>query len=74
MINYVIIGLLVIVIILLIIVIFKKQDDNDFIERLGKLEKNVNSDINDFKFDINKYLTEDFNSLNVEEFIRFLHI
>ena len=42
----------------------KKQDDNDFIERLGKLEKNVNSDLNDFKFDINKYLTEDFNSLN----------
>ena len=62
--DYILIGLLVIVIILLVIVLMKKQDDNDFIERLGKLEKNVNSDLNDFKFDINKYLTEDFNSLN----------
>lgn len=61
---YVIIGLLVVVIVLQIINILKKQDDKDTIERLGKLEKNVSKDLGDFKFDINKYLTDDFDKLN----------
>ena len=64
MIDYILIGLLVIIIILQIINIFKNKEDNDLIERLGKLEKNVNSDINDFKFDISKVLNEDIDKLN----------
>jgi len=62
--NYIIISLLVILIIIGIINLFKKRDDNDLIERLFTLEKNVNSDLADFKFDINKYLNENFNKLN----------
>ena len=64
MINYVLIALLVIIIILQIINIFRKQDDNDLIERLGKLEKSVSNDMNDFKFDISKHLTDDIDKLN----------
>ena len=64
MINYILIALLVIVIILQVINIFRKQDDNDLIERLGKLEKSVSNDMNDFKFDISKHLTEDIDKLN----------
>ena len=44
--------------------IFKKDDDKDIVERLGKLEKNVSNDLADFKFDINKFLMDDFNKLN----------
>ena len=64
MINYILIALLVIIIILQVINIFKKKDDNDLIERLGKLEKSVSNDMNDFKFDISKHLTEDIDKLN----------
>ncbi len=62
--DYVIIGLLVVLIIISLINLFKKKDDNDLIERLGKLEKNINSDLGDFKFDINKFLVEDFDKIN----------
>jgi len=62
--NYVILLLLVVLIILAFLNLMKKDDDKDIVERLGKLEKNVNSDLADFKFDINKYLTNDFNQLN----------
>lgn len=62
--EYVIIVLLIILIVLVIINLLKKDDDKDIFERLGKLEKNVSGDLADFKFDINKYLTEDFNKLN----------
>ena len=64
MVNYILIALLVIVIILEIINIFNKKDDNDLIERLGKLEKSVSNDMNDFKFDISKHLTDDIDKLN----------
>ena len=62
--DYVIIALLGILIILSIINLLKKKDDNDLIERLGKLEKSINSDLGDFKFDINKFLVEDFDKIN----------
>jgi DNA recombination protein RmuC len=67
--NYLIIGLLFVIVILQVLILTKKKDDNDLIERLGKLEKNLNKDLGEFKFDINKYLNEDFNKLNnnVEE-------
>ena len=64
MIDYILIALLAIIIILQIINIFKGKDDNDLIERLGKLEKNVNGDINNFKFDISKLLNDDIDKLN----------
>ncbi len=62
--DYIIIALLVILIIIGILNLFKRKDDNDLIERLGKLEKNINSDLGDFKFDINKFLVEDFDKVN----------
>ena len=62
--EYILLILLILVIILQIINLLKKDDDKDIVERLGKLEKSVNADLADFKFDINKYLMEDFNKLN----------
>ena len=71
----VILVLLLVLIILSIINLFKKNDDNDLIERLGKLEKNVSTDLGDFKFDINKYLVEDFDKLNekIEKKLNFIN-
>ena len=67
--DYLILGLLIAIIILQVIILTNKKNDSDLIERLGKLEKNLNKDLGEFKFDINKYLNEDFNQLNnnVEE-------
>ncbi len=62
--DYVILVLLIVVIILMVLNLLKKDDDKDIVERLGKLEKNVSNDLADFKFDINKFLVEDFNKLN----------
>ena len=62
--DYIIIGLLVILIIIGICLLLKKKDDTELIERLGKLEKNINADLGDFKFDINKYLLDDFDKIN----------
>lgn len=62
--EYVLLILLVVVIILLVLILMKKDDDKDIVERLGRLEKNVSNDLNDFKFDINKFLNNDFNKLN----------
>ena len=61
--EYILLILLLLVIVLQIINLLKKDDDKDIVERLGKLEKNVNADLADFKFDINKYLMNDFNKL-----------
>ncbi len=62
--DYVILILLIVLIVLMVLNLLKKDDDKDIVERLGKLEKNVSNDLADFKFDINKYITEDFNQLN----------
>lgn len=62
--DYLIVILLIILIVLAILILLKKDDDKDIVERLGKLEKNVSNDLADFKFDINKFLVEDFNKLN----------
>lgn len=62
--EYVLLILLIVVIILLVLILMKKDDDKDIVERLGRLEKNVSNDLNDFKFDINKFLNNDFNKLN----------
>lgn len=62
--DYVLLFLLIILIVIGIMNLLKKDDDKDIVERLGRLEKNVSGDLADFKFDINKCLTEDFNKLN----------
>ncbi len=64
MIEYILLALLIVTILLQIIGLFKNKDDNDLVERLGKLEKSVNSDLNTFKFDISKHLTDDIDKLN----------
>ena len=62
--EYILLVLLIIIVILQIINLLKKDDDKDIVERLGKLEKSLNSDLGNFKFDINKFLSDDFNKLN----------
>ena len=62
--DYLIVGLLVVLIILSIINLLKRDDDKDIVDRLFTMEKNVSNDLADFKFDINKYIQEDFNKLN----------
>lgn len=62
--DFILIGIGILIVILQIANLLKKDDDKDIVERLGKLEKNVNSDLGQFKFDINKNLNDDFNKLN----------
>ena len=62
--EYVLLILLIVIVVLQMINLLKKDDDKDIVERLGKLEKNVNNDLGSFKFDINKYLMDDFTKLN----------
>ena len=63
MMEYVLLILLIVVIILQILNLLKKDDDKDIVERLGKLEKNVSTDLGTFKFDLSKNLNEDFTKL-----------
>ncbi|MGN0966163.1 MAG: DNA recombination protein RmuC [Candidatus Coprovivens sp.] len=62
--EYVLLILLIGVIVLQVLNLFKKDDDKDIVERLGKLEKNVSTDLSEFKFDLSKYLNEDFTKMN----------
>ena len=48
MLEYIIIGLLALVIILLIIILVKNNGSKDMIERMGRLEVNINKEIADF--------------------------
>ncbi len=61
--DYVIIILLVAILIVTVISLFKNINESNITERLGKLETNMVKEINDFKFDLNKSLNNDFNSL-----------
>ena len=60
---YVVSGLIIINIILSIILIFKKNN-NDTIERLGKLEKDLTKELGEFKFNFSRTINEDFSKLN----------
>ena len=62
--EYVLLILLILIIVLQVMSLLKKDNDKDIVERLGKLEKSVSTDLADFKFDINKYLMDDFAKLN----------
>lgn len=61
--NYIIIGLLVLLVILVTITLMKNINEKDITERLGKLENGVTKELGEFKTDINRNLTEDFNNL-----------
>ena len=61
--EYVLLILLIAVVVLQVLNLMKKDDDKDIVERLGKLEKNVSTDLGDFKFDLSKNLNEDFTKL-----------
>ncbi len=50
--DYVILGLLVFVIIILFIILTKKNDERDLIERLGRVETNINKEVSSFKYEI----------------------
>ena len=60
--EYIIISLLVIIIILIIILLCK--GNSSIIEKLGSLETNNVRELSNFKSDLVKSLTEDFNNLN----------
>lgn len=61
--DYIIIILLIVILILTVISLFKNINESNITERLGKLETNMVKEVNDFKFDLNKNLNEDFNNL-----------
>lgn len=61
--DYIIIILLIVILILTVISLFKNINESNITERLGKLETNMVKEFNDFKFDLNKNLNEDFNHL-----------
>lgn len=67
--------LLIVLIVLSLLNLLKKDDDKDIVERLGRLEKNVSNDLADFKFDIHRYLTDDFDKLNekIEQKLQLIH-
>lgn len=73
-------ALLIILIILMIIVIItlvsKKDNDDikDLIERLGRLELNLNKDMTEFKGTLSRNLSEDFDKLNINVERRLLAI
>lgn len=61
MIEYVIVALLIILIILVIILLLK--GNNNLIEKVGKLELNTIKELSNFRNDLSKSLTDDFDRL-----------
>ena len=64
MIDLIIIILLVILIIIGVISLFKNINESHITERLGKLELNMMKEMGDFKTDISRNFSDDFNKLN----------
>ncbi len=66
--DYVIIGGIIIIIILIIVLIIKNnnsKDNMEMVERLGKLETTTVKELGEFKLDIVKNLTDDFDKTNI---------
>lgn len=61
--EYAILGLLIVVIIILIIILLKNNGENNIIERIGRVETNVNKEVSDFKYDIINDNKKDFDQL-----------
>ena len=64
MIEYLILGGIIIIIILVIIAIMKNVNEANITERLGKLETTTIKEISNFKVDMMKNMTEDFDRMN----------
>ena len=66
--DYIILGGIVLIIILIIVLIIKNnssKDNMEMVERLGKLETNTVKELGEFKLDIVKNLTDDFDKTNI---------
>ena len=72
MLEYVIIGLLVIIIILIIILLFK--GNNSLIERIGKVETITIKELANFRNELDKSMSEDFDKLEDKIDKRLIYI
>ena len=66
--DYVIIGGIVLIIILIIVLIIKNsssKNNMEMVDRIGKLETNTVKELGEFKLDIVKNLTDDFDKTNI---------
>ena len=72
MLDYIIIGLLIIIIILIIILLLK--GNNNLIEKLGNVETTTVKELSNFRTDLSKSLTEDFDKLEDKVEKRLIYI
>ena len=72
MLEYVIIGLLIIIIILIIILLLR--GNNKLIERIGRTETTTIKELSDFRNDLSKSITEDFDKLEDKVEKRLIYI
>lgn len=72
MLDYIIIGLLVIIIILIIILLLK--GNNNLFERIGKVETTTIKELSDFRNDLSKSISEDFDKLEDKVDKRLIYI
>ena len=72
MLDYIIIGLLVIVIILIIILLLK--GNNSLFERIGKVETTTIKELSDFRNDLSKSISDDFDKLEDKVDKRLIYI
>lgn len=72
MLDYIIIGLLVIVIILIIILLFR--GNSSLIERIGKVETVTIKELSDFRMELDKSMSDDFDKLEDKIDKRLIYI
>ncbi len=72
MLDYIIIGLLVIIIILIIVLLVK--GNSGLFERIGKVETTTIKELSDFRNDLSKSITEDFDKLEDKVDKRLIYI
>ena len=72
MLEYVIIGLLIIIIILIIVLLLR--GNNNLIERIGRTETTTIKELSDFRNDLSKSITEDFDKLEDKVEKRLIYI
>lgn len=72
MLDYIIIGLLVIVIILIIVLLLR--GNNSLFERIGKVETTTIKELSDFRNDLSKSISEDFDKLEDKVDKRLIYI
>ena len=72
MLDYIIIGLLVIIIILIIILLFK--GNSNLVERIGRVETVTIKELSNFRNELDKSLSEDFDKLEDKIDKRLIYI